>query len=633
MDVKWLGRCGLACLALIGAGQAEPVRVERLIFEGVQLVDQARLRDALETREWPFLPWREKRPFEEATFEADLLRVAEFYADRGYPDARVTASDVQYSDDGRKVDLTIVVSEGEPILVESIAFSGFDPVRPRELEALRGRLPLAVGRPLDRDLLVASGQLALFELGDRGYPYARVEVEEQVGTRIRSRRLTLTAEPGLSTLFGSIDIVGNTSVDDALIRRELVYRPGALFSASLLRESESRLTAQELFESATIEVIPREGLPGDVDTQVRVEEAEHRQYTLGGGYGSEGDLDLTASLRHINFFGGGRTARMQGRWSSLDRGLLVDFVEPRFMNPRYSLRVAGQGQVVDEPTFGARHAEAAITLTRRFGPAWPLDQPRTTAAFSYMSSFSEFETSSDFTLDPGDADDLIALGLDPVTGIGEGRLSALAIDLARDTTRDSLNARDGYAAFFHFEQAGRLFGGRFTYTELNVEGRQFIPVSEYVVVANRIRMGTLDEPSDAGAEGERRGPPIFKRYFLGGARGLRGWGRNEVAPRTESGLPLGGLTHIDASTELRWSQPNGLGVVLFADVGNVWDQSWHLDLGDLRSAIGAGFRLPTPLGLARVDYGYQLTPIDGLLVEGEPETRRWRFHFRIGQAF
>ena len=250
-----------------------------------------------------------------------------------------------------------------------------------------------------------------------------------------------------------------------------------------------------------------------------------------------------------------------------------------------------------------------------------------------MSSFSEFETSSDFTLDPGDADDLIALGLDPVTGIGEGRLSALAIDLARDTTRDSLNARDGYAAFFHFEQAGRLFGGRFTYTELNVEGRQFIPVSEYVVVANRIRMGTLDEPSDAGAEGERRGPPIFKRYFLGGARGLRGWGRNEVAPRTESGLPLGGLTHIDASTELRWSQPNGLGVVLFADVGNVWDQSWHLDLGDLRSAIGAGFRLPTPLGLARVDYGYQLTPIDGLLVEGEPETRRWRFHFRIGQAF
>ena len=43
------------CLALLGTGQAEPVRVESLTFEGVHLVDESRLRDALETREWPFL--------------------------------------------------------------------------------------------------------------------------------------------------------------------------------------------------------------------------------------------------------------------------------------------------------------------------------------------------------------------------------------------------------------------------------------------------------------------------------------------------------------------------------------------------------------------------------------------------
>ena len=35
----------------------------------------------------------------------------------------------------------------------------------------------------------------------------------------------------------------------------------------------------------------------------------------------------------------------------------------------------------------------------------------------------------------------------------------------------------------------------------------------------------------------------------------------------------------------------------------------------------------------RFDYGYQLTPIEGLVVNGEPQTRHWRIHISIGQAF
>jgi hypothetical protein len=35
----------------------------------------------------------------------------------------------------------------------------------------------------------------------------------------------------------------------------------------------------------------------------------------------------------------------------------------------------------------------------------------------------------------------------------------------------------------------------------------------------------------------------------------------------------------------------------------------------------------------RLDVGYQLTPIEGLLVDGKPESRRWRVHISIGQAF
>ena len=636
MRAVGLVRGALIGLALVGAGQREPVRVERLTLDGVVAVDESALRDALETREWPLLPWNEKRPFDEETFQADLGRIIEFYTNRGYPEARLVDTDILPSADGRSVRLSVELTEGRPVRVESIDLEGFDPLPARQMAELRQQLPIAVGQPLDLDRLTAAAQLAVFHLGDHGYARARVNVVQRTGESLFSRRITLVAQPGLSTLFGPIEIVGNSGLDDELIRRDLVYRPGEMFRASLLRESEARLNAREIIETATVEFVPRDGEPGDVHTRVRVEEAEHRQFTFGGGYGSEGKLDVTGTLQHINFFGGGRTAGIEGRWSSIDRGLLVDFVEPRFIGARHSLRLTGQGQFVDEPTFRARRAGTSISVTRRFGPLWPPETASTTATLSYASSFGEFETSDDFTIDLEDAEDLIALGLDPGTGIGEGRLSALSLDLGRQTIRDPLNPRQGWAAFLHLEQAGRSLGGRFAYSEVRADLRQYVPFGDRLTLATRVRIGTLDEAAVAGADGSedgRVGAPLFKRYFLGGARGPRGWGRNEIGPRTETGLPLGGLSHLDLSTELRWSRRNGLGVVVFADAGNVWDRSWRVDVGNLRSSIGAGLRLPTPFGLARIDYGYQLTPIDGLLVEGIPETRRWRVHIRIGQAF
>jgi outer membrane translocation and assembly module TamA len=76
-----------------------------------------------------------------------------------------------------------------------------------------------------------------------------------------------------------------------------------------------------------------------------------------------------------------------------------------------------------------------------------------------------------------------------------------------------------------------------------------------------------------------------------------------------------------------------VGAVAFADYGNVWAGAWDVDLGDLRYAVGPGLRYLTPIGPARIDLGYQVNPIDNLLVNGEPQRRRWRVHFSIGQAF
>ena len=60
---------------------------------------------------------------------------------------------------------------------------------------------------------------------------------------------------------------------------------------------------------------------------------------------------------------------------------------------------------------------------------------------------------------------------------------------------------------------------------------------------------------------------------------------------------------------------------LFIDGGNVWADDWSIALDDLRYAVGAGLRYSTPVGPIRLDWGYQLNPIDGLLVDGRTAGR------------
>ncbi len=633
---RLLFRCILVTLLLAGVVACKDdagIKVKSFRFKGNQAVTSAQLKSVLATAASSKLPWGTRRYFSREQFEADLKRLVAFYTDRGYPEARITSFDAQLSSDQTSVDLTVNISEGEPVVVERMAFEGFEALPENHRQALDRTLPLRVGQPLDRALLHASREAALDELRDHGHPYASVRLAEDPGTGERQRVITLRADPGPIAHHGEIEISGNTAVSERVIRRQLTYKPADLFRQSQLQESQRNLYRLELFQFANIEPVGVEAKPEIVPTRITVTKSKHRKITFGVGYGTEEKARAQIDWRHVNAFGGAQTVGVFARYSGLDRGVRLSYREPYVFSPHWSLGVNGQAWHAEEPAFTLDTTGGRVTLTREFarggGPVLGR-RPKMALAFTYANEHDDSRISPEALADLTFRDELISLGLDPRTGRHSGQRSALSIDASRNTTDNLLDAKRGYLATVHLEQAGGFLGGTYSYREATGEGRIYQKLGNIAVVAVQVRGGTIEA---SGSPDER--VPFFKRYFLGGATNLRGWGRFEVAPLTDEGLPIGGTKFSNFSAEFRapiWGQLSG---VAFLDGGIVWaDRSSEVrnDTG-WRYNVGPGLRYQTPIGPIRVDFGYQLKQIPGLVVNGQPEPRRYRFHFSIGQAF
>lgn len=630
-------------LASAGCHEEGQIAVKRFTIKGTKAVSVKRLKAVLATKTGSWLPWGEKRYFVREQYEADLKRIQAFYADRGYPEARVASTDVDVSPDGHSVGITVVVEEGPPVTVAVMEFAGFDALTPKEIESLRRRVPLVVGKPRDRQAVQVAKELAAAELKERGYPYAVVDVREALSDDSRHATLTFTGTPGKLAHFGPVDIGGNSSVSENVIRRQLSYAPGELFRLTRIQQSQRKLYSMELFQFASIQPVTAEGqtigvenqIPSpeqssEIPTRVTVAEGKHRRMRFGLGYGTEEKVRAETQWRHLNFLGGARQAGVQAKWSSLEQGVKLDFTEPYFFRPNLVFSLSGQQWWSNEPAYELVTSGGRATFVRQIvHPAvGGAGQILHAISMSLIHEFEDYAISNDALKDLSFRDELIALGLDPRNGRGTGTLGAIAFDAQRNTTANLLDASRGYVVSAHFEQAGRWLPGDFDYQELSVEGRHYFTIAGRAVLANRLRFGAID-----GRGEETSSVPFFKRYFLGGASSLRGWGRFEVSPLSGSGLPIGGHTMLEASTELRVPVFGNLGAVLFLDAGNVWAQPWRVHVDDLKYDIGPGFRYKTPVGPIRFDLGYQLKPIEGLLVQGVPQGRRYRLHFSIGQAF
>src|ERR1700681_1847903 len=118
-------------------------------------------------------------------------------------------------------------------------------------------------------------------------------------------------------------------------------------------------------QSANVEPLNQEQQPDEVPVRVTVAEGNHQRVNFGVGYGTEEKARVDAEYHHVNFLGAARSAGAHVRWSSLDRGLRLDFNQPYFFRPHFSLGGEAQQWYTFTPAYQSTITGAKMTLTHR----------------------------------------------------------------------------------------------------------------------------------------------------------------------------------------------------------------------------------------------------------------------------
>jgi translocation and assembly module TamA len=185
-----------------------------------------------------------------------------------------------------------------------------------------------------------------------------------------------------------------------------------------------------------------------------------------------------------------------------------------------------------------------------------------------------------------------------------------------DQSDDLLNPTKGYRLKLNLSPETSVHGALRPYARTMVEATGYYPVRDDLVLAGRVRAGSI-----FGIDRDDLAPS--RRYYGGGGGSVRGYGYQRLGPFDPNGDPLGGRSINEFSIEARY-RFGDYGIVPFFDGGNAYSSTFP-QFSKLHFGAGIGGRLYTNFGPIRVDVATPLNPRKG---DG-----RIALYISIGQAF
>ena len=512
-----------------------------------------------------------------ANADADLL--AQLLRSQGYYDAMVEPS-TERADDTLRVILT--ADPGSQYRFASVELPGLDAAGANSAK-LRDAFAVKQGDPVIAQDVIDAGLALTQALGEEGYAEAKVgEQQVEVNHQTRLATLLLPVTPGPVAHFGAIHVEGEPPFSARHVGLIARFKPGDQFQRSKIDDLRRALIATTLVANAEIKVVPvQDGRV--VDLNVRLEPAP--SHTIAGdiGYGTGQGALIEASWTDRNFFNPEGALTVRGILGSKEQLAGVQFRRSNFRmrDQTLNLQITGSHQKFD--AYEAKTVLLAGNIERQSNFIW-----QKMWTWSYGAQLLATDERGVFT----------------PAGLKDTRkffIAALPLTLGYDGSDSLLDPTRGFrlSGWISPEYSGH--GKSLTYARSQIDASAYHPIADRVVVAGRIRLGTI-----LGADDFDIAPS--RRFYSGGGGSVRGYGYQQLGPKDTEGDPIGGrgLAEFAIETRIRLKQFGGnFGIVPFFDGGSLSTEALP-DFKDWHFAAGAGVRYYSLFGPIRVDVGIPL---------------------------
>jgi len=512
-----------------------------------------------------------------ANADADLL--TQLLRADGYYDAAVEPRTEKV---GNALSVVLTADPGSQYHFASVDLPGLDSAGP-EAARLRDSFAVKAGDPVVATDVIAAGVSLTTALGEQGYAGATLGDQDiEVNHQTHLATLVLPVNPGPVARFGSIHVSGRPAFSASHVALIARFKRGDPFQRSKLDDLRRALVATTLIANADIQVVPVQGGKA-VDINVRLEPAP--QHTIAGelGYGTAQGARLEVSWTDRNFFNPEGALTLRGIAGTNEQLLGVQVRRSNFAMRDQTLNLQFSASHQKYAAYTAKTVDLTAYIERQSNFIWHKKW-----TWSYGGEWLG-------TIERG----VFSSALTKTTR--RFLIAAVPLSLGYDGSDSLLDPTTGFRLSGRVSPEISFHGGHFSYGRAQFDASAYHPVGGRVVVAGRVRLGTIFGSSLFNVAPSRR-------LYAGGGGSVRGYGYQQLGPKDLDGDPIGGrgLAEFALEARVRLKQLGGnLGIVPFFDGGTL-TSSARPDFRHWRTAAGLGVRYYSLFGPIRVDVGVPL---------------------------
>ncbi len=511
------------------------------------------------------------RRFFREVLKEDLNTLRDFYTERGYLSISFNEKTI-IDDEDNTVKIIIEVDEGERFIFSTIMFLGNDFYSYEELLKRtgikdddffsRGTLNRAVSR------------LISFYL-DTGFIDIEIDTDININSTLNTVSVDFFIREGNRYKVNDTKLRGNVKTRDSVLLRELTFKKGEYINFSRLFDSRQKFMRTGLFRSIFIRPQSSENNETENKKNIIIEVAERDSIEFGvsAGYDTREYFWQKLEANNRNLYGTARKLGLTLRRSGISRRAQAVFASPWNFGIPLNIDVDIYTGYKEEPGYEVFETGGGLSLGKTVR-----ELIRISLAYDYKES--EFKNIED-------------------EQFKRKRVKKnIATLLLNYDTRDSIfyPSRGIYAAL-----KNEIILGDFSFMRTALDTRVFRPLTSRLIIGSSVR-GAVIFSGHKLAE-----LPPDERLYTGGPNSVRGYKYRRLGPINSRDDPTGGKVELVWNVvDLRLNIYKGLGILLFADTGNIWKTLENTDVKQLRSSAGGGVTLTLPIGVFRLEYGLKL---------------------------